>query len=166
MNSVFFGLKRAYYGTLRPTRKPLSGIGMSSARYDMLCAIRRHGKLRQRLLRVVLGVVGATISKMLKSLEKLGFVTRDVAEDDRRHRVVRLTPKGEWAILESENRMAKHEDGFMQGTPFLDIPGADGFFYRLFNWDVKFLWYDGETDRMARELGLAFGPHAKWHPDD
>ena len=166
MNSVFFGLKRAYYGAFYATRKPLAEIGMSSARYDMLCAIRKYPRILQRDLRRVLGVVAATVCKMLKALEALGYVTRLVASD-RRTRVVLITPIGKWAIRKSDDLMKYEGDGYLQGTPFVEIErAADARWYQLFNWDVDLLWYDEESDRMVRDLGMEFGPHPKWHPED
>ena len=165
MNSVFFGLKRAYYATVYPTRAPLAPIGMSMARYDMLTAIGRYPKILQSKLRTVLGVVAATICKMLKALEKLGYVSRSV-DKDKRQRVVEITERGRLALFTSDGLMDNHPDGFMQGTPFLDIPGADRRFYELFYWDVNFIGYYEESLRMEKDLGMAFGPYRMWHPDD
>ena len=80
---------------LRLTRKAIKALGLTAARFDMLTAIWRHPHgLPQSALRQELGVGRATISRMLGSLEDLGLVYRRVADDDRRQRIVRLTPEG------------------------------------------------------------------------
>jgi hypothetical protein len=43
MNAIFFGLKRAYHGTLRITRSALASLGLTAARCDLLYALDRGG---------------------------------------------------------------------------------------------------------------------------
>jgi DNA-binding MarR family transcriptional regulator len=95
MNEIFFGLKRAFHGTLRMTRTALASLGLTPARFDMLYIVAKEGSMMlQRDLQRALGVAAATVSRMLKSLEKLGFVERTVMEEDHRRRVVALTKAG------------------------------------------------------------------------
>jgi DNA-binding MarR family transcriptional regulator len=102
MNSIFFGLKRAYLGTQRGIREPLRKMGLTPARHDMLATLRKFAlqvpPLRQREVRTSLGVSGPTVSRMLKALEKLGLVRREKDPEDRRHRLVRITPSGNAAL--------------------------------------------------------------------
>ncbi len=94
MDPVFFTIKRAYYATLRLTRRALRAMGLTAARLDVLDALYRLGTgcaHFQSDLRRGLGVARATISEMMRSLEKIGLVTR------RRvgcNVVVALTPEG------------------------------------------------------------------------
>ena len=99
MHAIFFGLKRAHHGTLRITRDVIAGMGLTAARFDMLWAIkqRKHGMIQSSLQRA-LGVCRATISRMLRSLEELGLVTRTAYPHDRRTRLVHLTTLGRWRI--------------------------------------------------------------------
>ncbi len=77
MHTVFFGLKRAFHGTLRVTRGALATFGLTAARFDMLYIVAKEGSsLTQRRLQRALGVAAATVSRMLRSLEKLGLVER------------------------------------------------------------------------------------------
>jgi len=104
MNNHFFSTKRAFHATLRFTRKPLASLGLTAARYDLLHTLSRSGwgKPRgiayprlQSELRRELGVTKSVISRMLQSLEKLGFVTRERSlYGDRRQRHVSLTGAG------------------------------------------------------------------------
>ncbi len=94
MDPVFFTIKRAYYATLRLTRRALRAIGLTPARYDLLDALYRLGTgcvHLQSHLRRGLGVARSTISRMMRSLEQLGLVTR---RRDGRDCVVALTPEG------------------------------------------------------------------------
>ena len=99
MHAIFFGLKRAHHGTLRITRDVIARMGLTAARFDMLWAIkqRKHGMIQSSLQRA-LGVCRATISRMLRSLEELGLVTRTAYPHDRRTRLVHLTTLGRWRI--------------------------------------------------------------------
>lgn len=95
MNGIFFGIKRAYHGTLRVTRRALARLGLTAARFDLLYVVRKGGSmLTQRELRKSLGVSGPTVSRMLGSLEDLGLIEREVSDLDRRERYVRLTKAG------------------------------------------------------------------------
>ncbi len=88
MHQVFFAAKRVFHGGLRVTRRRLRRVadGMTGARFDMMYAIGGHqqrrsrrfdrGRLEQRELRRQLGVSAPVVSRMLRSLEKLGWVQR------------------------------------------------------------------------------------------
>ena len=99
MNRWFFALKRAWQSTLRLCRFILKDMGMTAARYDMLCAIKgERGRTSQKRLREILGVTRPTVSKMLRSLEALGFVRRSVNPVDERCKDVWLTEAGAAAL--------------------------------------------------------------------
>jgi DNA-binding MarR family transcriptional regulator len=101
MNAHFFGTKRAFHGILRVTRKPLASFGLTAARYDMLYAIfggvpRRDdfgNPTPQSELPRKLGVHKSVVSRMLRSLEEIGLVSRE-RFSDRRKRWVQLTETG------------------------------------------------------------------------
>jgi DNA-binding MarR family transcriptional regulator len=103
MDGTFFGLKRAFHGTLRLGRKPLREHGLTAARFDLLFALTDEGRARraamyQSTLRRILGVSRATVSRMMISLEELGLVERRKSETDRRQLEVELSPWG-WARI-------------------------------------------------------------------
>jgi len=95
MNAIVFGTKRAFHSCLRITRPWLTRLGLPAARFDMLTAVWRHpvGAM-QRNLRAMLGVSAPTISRMLRSLERLGLVERRRSAVDRRQLHVQLTAAG------------------------------------------------------------------------
>jgi len=101
MHPVFFGLKRAHYATLGLTRRTLRKMGLTAARMDLLYVIHKKGRyatLQGHLWRT-LGVCPSVVSRMLKRLEAIGYVQRDVVTNDTRKRTVTLTTKGRARIL-------------------------------------------------------------------
>jgi MarR family transcriptional regulator, organic hydroperoxide resistance regulator len=99
MNTTFFGLKRAFHGTLRLTRRALARLGLTAARFDLLYVVLKEGEpMVQRDLQEALGVTAATVSRMLGSLEELGLLQRQPLEEDRRYRSITLTKAGRQCI--------------------------------------------------------------------
>jgi DNA-binding MarR family transcriptional regulator len=100
MNAVMFGCKRAYYATLGLTRRSLAKMGLTAARFDLLYVVHSHGEqgALQSFLRRTLGVCASVVSRMLKSLEALGYVTRERWRFDTRQRQVSLTKVGRACI--------------------------------------------------------------------
>ncbi len=68
--------------------------GLTPARFDMLKVIDSEEYFYQRQLRNVLGVSGATVSRMLRSLRLLGLVETFVDPDDARCKCIVLTERG------------------------------------------------------------------------
>jgi DNA-binding MarR family transcriptional regulator len=99
MNVLFFSLKRAFHGTLRLFRRALARLGLTAARFDLLHIVLKERGMLQRELQRALGVAAPTVSRMLGSLEELGLVVREVAEDDGRQRYVELTKEGRRSVL-------------------------------------------------------------------
>jgi DNA-binding MarR family transcriptional regulator len=99
VNVVFFSVKRAYHSTLRVFRRALAGLGLTAARFDLLYIVLKERGLPQRELQRALGVAAPTVSRMLASLEELGLVAREVAEDDCRQRYVELTKLGRRSVV-------------------------------------------------------------------
>jgi DNA-binding MarR family transcriptional regulator len=102
MNAIFFAMKGAFHGVLRVTRRPLQLCGLTAARFDMMYAVFHVQRTldapyapTQREVQRKLGVSAPTVSRMLRSLEKLGYVTRSRSKHgDKRYWIVRLTEKG------------------------------------------------------------------------
>jgi DNA-binding MarR family transcriptional regulator len=113
MNVFFFGFKRAFHGTLRLMRKPLRSFGLTSARFDLLYALRSPDQEgyatgpTQSELRKLLGVTASVVSRMLRSLETLGLVARERGGADRRTKRVTLTDRGK-ACVEQAYRALRH----------------------------------------------------------
>jgi DNA-binding MarR family transcriptional regulator len=107
MHTIFFSLKRAHHGVLRVTRPMLAKMGLTPARFDLLYAVREREGLRQIALCRALGVSGATVSRMVRSLEKLGLLVRDTSCADLRQRFVYLTDQGRRCIRKAVRRVIR-----------------------------------------------------------
>ncbi len=171
MNAILFGLKRAWHGSLRVTREALASMGLTAARFDPLYAVNERGtsSIAQSQLRRRLGVNRATVSRMLRSLEDLGFVVRGPCYADRRTRQVSLSEEGRRRIQMAEQQWIGTGaaqlvvDSAVAGFP-PGAPGAD--------------WHDDEAcfrttsalDSLLDGLRHAYRDfatlHYPWHPDD
>jgi DNA-binding MarR family transcriptional regulator len=103
MHQLFFQFKRSHWGIQNTLRGPVKRIveGMTPARMDMFYALERQygrGPREQRLLSGMLGVVKSVVSRMLKSMEALGWIRREKAEYDRRMWLITLTKAGKEAF--------------------------------------------------------------------
>ena len=95
MDDVLFGVKRAHLAVNLWALGRLREFGVTPARFDLMRLIyERNYRWSQSQLRRRLGVARATISRMLRSLERLGWITREPDPYDRRTRRCVLTYEG------------------------------------------------------------------------
>lgn len=106
MHSIMFALKRAHLTTVAAGQEAVAKVdGMTPARFDLLCLLRQASLMLpkgseilrgmfQESLCFRLGLHPSTISKMLKRLEEMGWITRERDFDDRRKKVVFFTALG------------------------------------------------------------------------
>jgi DNA-binding MarR family transcriptional regulator len=119
MNAILFAAKRAFQSAVRMSNAQLKEIarGLTAARFDMMYALTRYAvgeahfgegempkfetrvlerrTILQSELRQLLGVSAPVVSRMVRSLEALGWVARKRPEcGDRRQREVTLTGAG------------------------------------------------------------------------
>ncbi len=162
MNVIYFGLKRAFQSTLRVTRWRFEMFGLTPARFDLLYCIRSGGWMHQREFRRLLGVTAQTISRMLRSLEKLGLVVRNRSFGDRRKLIVELTKEGRerirravyFIITQGPVRLAF--DAALAGKRWFD--------------ELTCLTETENLQSMLIRVRRTFGDvaelHHPWHPDD
>jgi DNA-binding MarR family transcriptional regulator len=93
MDDLLFAYKRVHLAGNRNAMKLLLAFGVTPARLDLMRILygNNNFSMSQSWLRAQLGVARATISRMLKALEKLGLVERKTDEWDRRTKRVTLT---------------------------------------------------------------------------
>jgi DNA-binding MarR family transcriptional regulator len=168
MHAAFFGLKRAYWGSLRVTRKHLGDMGLTAARFDllyMLVAAPWGMPRRQKVLTRELGVTPPVVSRMLKSLRERGLVVRARDPDDRRGWLVSLTTEGRRRIRSAIDffirggRAWRHvQRGLCPSLP----PGVER--------DDTALWrmcgFEEVLDRWREGLRARGSLYYPWHPDD
>lgn len=98
MDRVLFCTKRAHLSYSNHANRCLARWNLTAARMDLFvchrAALRQHGVVYQRDLRARLGVSRATVTIMLRRMEKRGFVERRRSDGDRRRVVVTITPAG------------------------------------------------------------------------
>lgn len=96
MHAMFFSIKRVHLRVLHITRGLLRGIDLTPARFDMMRIVALHPEFGVTQGRIIdlLGVSAATVSRMLTSLEDLGFVTRRRTPRDARCVLVAITELG------------------------------------------------------------------------
>jgi DNA-binding MarR family transcriptional regulator len=164
MNAIFFGAKRAFHGILRVTRRPLQSLGLTAARFDLLFTLlegHAAGSTRQSDLRRTLGVTAPTVSRMVRSLEQLGLVTRERSPyDDRRQRWVRLTDAGLQRIRHARRALLRAAKRLLcQAITFGKHRDPDECFFHMCTLESYLHGMREEYGDTARRL-------YPWHPDD
>lgn len=94
MHALFFELKTAHLSAQVIARRLAASIHLTPARFDMLVAINRVAPFpgaRQDELRRTLHVSTSNVSRMVRALAKLGWVSRTRDRDDGRTWRLRLT---------------------------------------------------------------------------
>jgi DNA-binding MarR family transcriptional regulator len=164
MNAVFFAAKRAFHGTLRVMRKALAKLGLTAARFDLLYAVREYGMMgaHQSAIRKDLGVSAPVVSRMLKSLEKLGLVVRERCPRDTRRWIVSLTRTGRKRIRTGIRRFIR--SGKAQRVLDRALVGD-----RCSD-DTECFWamcrVEGDLNAIRRGFRDRARLHYPWHPDD
>jgi DNA-binding MarR family transcriptional regulator len=165
MHSIMFGLKRAYWGSLKPTRKRLTKLGLTAARFDMLYILRRGHPTAQSSITRRLGVTPPVVSRMLKSLRELDLVTRQRGWGDRREWIVALTARGRTTIRRAidafiHSRRAQHivERAICPAMP----AGPAREDAALFAMDTL----ESLLDRLREGFRAGGTLYYPWHPDD
>jgi DNA-binding MarR family transcriptional regulator len=76
----------------------MSGSGLSLARAKVLMRLSDHGPMNQATLAGLLGFAPRSVTDTVDALERDGLVSRAEDENDRRARIVALTPAGRAAL--------------------------------------------------------------------
>ena len=162
MHHIFFSLKRTHHRALAYSRQLSVPYGLTPARFDMLYAIDRHrdSLLWQSHLRRLLGVTAATISRMVRSLEALGYITRARNDYDRRQINVRITALGSriFRFVEDLTMISGYVD-FIVTCTFGVLWYADSAISDLLDFEA---FLHRARDRLWDTATLRFA----WHPDD
>lgn len=85
----------------------LAGCGLTSARWSTLLQLSRcEAPITQTELAALLGVEGPTLVRLLDALEKKGLIERRLTANDRRVKLIRLTPAA-GPLLDRINQIAR-----------------------------------------------------------
>ena len=100
---VFHSLFRAHHNAAhaRLTRQGLGDVGSPRLLHALRACQERGEKPSQRELADLLHVTPATIATSLKSLERNGYVVREIDPEDCRRNLISITPKAIEAMEET-----------------------------------------------------------------
>ena len=170
MHHIFFSLKRTHHRALAYSRKFTVRNGLTPARFDMLYAIDQHRDafLWQSHLRRLLGVTAATISRMVRSLEALGYVVRKKNDYDRRQIEIRMTDLRTkvFRFVEDLTMTSGYVDFIVTGafavlwyaeSAIDDLLAFETFLHRARDrlWDtatLRFPWHPDDCDDTAEDM--------------
>ena len=167
MHQIFFLCKRSYWGIQNKLRWPLKDkFDITPARVDMLYAIEKSryavSEKEQRRLTKKLGVTRSVVSRMLRAMEALGWISREKAEYDRRMWLVSITELGQELLDRVMKRFVK--SGRVAHWVYV------GLLYEWWNRDLRFwrLIYFEDELRGFRAMfnggGTLYYPFG--HPDE
>ncbi len=111
MHTLFFSIKRVQLRVLHISRALLHKIDLTPARFDMMRIIELHREFGITQGRIIdlLGVSAPTVSRMLTSLEDLGFVVRKRLARDARCVLVEITDLGLDTVRRARFRLTDKE---------------------------------------------------------
>jgi DNA-binding MarR family transcriptional regulator len=108
---ALYCFKRTNFTMYRPLLNDDDG-GLSVAELSALGCIRRcdeedctADQTTHHAMHEALSVSKAAVSQMLGSLEKRGYIRREIDRDNRRRIIITLTEQGETAVNEAEKKM-------------------------------------------------------------
>jgi DNA-binding MarR family transcriptional regulator len=167
MHQIFFLLKRSYWGIQNRLRSPLKDdFEITPARVDMLFAIEKSRyalpEKEQRRLTKKLGVTRSVVSRMLRAMERRGWIRREKAKYDRRMWLVSITETGQELLDRVMRRFVK--SGRVAHWVYVAL------LYEWRNRTLRFwrlLHFEGELDRFREKFnggGTLYYPFG--HPDD
>ncbi|PBB68688.1 MarR family transcriptional regulator [Mesorhizobium sp. WSM4312] len=111
---IGYNLKRASAFALNDFAVELTEAGLRPVTYGMLALIDERPGIRAAELCRLLGMRSANMAPLLAELEERGLVERDDHAEDRRVRMLTLTPAARQAMPGWRRQVCRHEDRFLQ----------------------------------------------------
>jgi DNA-binding MarR family transcriptional regulator len=122
--------------------------------------VRKPTPLTQSGLRRKLGVTASTVSRMLKSLETLGFVRRRIALEDGRQRYVELTNRAFAWLRSTRTALLRAAQRHLDRALSFGGRRDRGACFQHMCVLEEYL------DAMRERFGDSAGRPYLWHPDD
>jgi DNA-binding MarR family transcriptional regulator len=164
VHAIFFGMKRAFQSSLKIARRMLARFGITPARFDLMYVLQSthaFNRMKQCHVWLTLGVTGATVSRMVKSLVGLGLVVRTPGVADKRQRYLYLSDLGRrvlgMAMKETMDSGDAHGIVCRAVVPRYFDPASC--IHDLAQFEERLI---GVCESFA-DRGRVFYP---WHPDD
>lgn len=111
---IGYNLRRASTLALSDFAVELADAALRPVTYGMLALIDEQPGIRAAELCRQLGMKSANMAPLLADLEERGLVERDDHADDKRVRVLTLTPAARKAMPGWRQQVRRHEDRFLQ----------------------------------------------------
>lgn len=108
-------LYRAFHAQRNALRPSLAELGLGAGQPKLLGYLSGHGPSSQRQLADYFEIDPAAVSRMLDSLQKGGFVTRQADSQDKRRELIRLTAQGSAAHDAWQERCRELEERMLAG---------------------------------------------------
>jgi len=109
----------------------LRPLGVSAAGGLVLGILRDHGSMSPSELGDRLIVTRATVTGLLDSLERRGFVHRSANPSDRRGLLVEITPAGLTVVQELRALVHRHEKAWMSALTDVELQTYIGLLHRI-----------------------------------
>jgi DNA-binding MarR family transcriptional regulator len=109
-----------YHQLHRQVDQTMSSAGLSLARAKVLMRISERGPMNQATLAGLLGFAPRSVTETIDALERDGLVVRTEDENDRRARIVALTPAGQDALALAKVARLKAMDEIFGSLPARD----------------------------------------------
>ena len=122
-------LYRAFHAQRNALRPHLGELGLGAGQPKVLGYLIRNGASRQRQLAEYCEIDPAAVSRMLDSMQKGGFVTRQADEENRRCERIQITDRGRAAYETWQGFCGEMEQRMLAGfteeerTQFADYLG-------------------------------------------
>lgn len=93
-NELMYAVKRFHNEMEKALNRLLKPYDLSYGQWYMLLTIHRHGKVSQKELQKIMEIEPATISRIIDSLIRKGWLIREEKPDDRRMKELKFTVEG------------------------------------------------------------------------
>ena len=111
--------------------RELNKSGVYRSQHQILMSLARCPKASQKELAECQHVSTATIAVSLKKLEKGGYISRAVDQEDNRFNQIRITPKGQEIVEMSEQVFQKSEEALFRGFQPEELDALERFLDRM-----------------------------------
>lgn len=98
-------------------RNQMTCCGISVSQCYVLESLHRHGSLTMQRLAEKLHLKISTVTRIVEQLVKKGYATREEGENDRRFRLIKLTPDGLAVFHEAWQNVFESEKMILEQFP-------------------------------------------------
>lgn len=109
-STIGYSIRRAQLAVFQDIYENFGELAITAVQFSVLAVLSDNPGTNQAELAAALGVERPRMVPILDVLEKRGLAIRKPAPDDRRHRLLFLTPSGDALLEELKRRFARHQD--------------------------------------------------------